>query len=153
MWSPLVTLEQTFLSSIEDLISDQGDVAIVIDTHPDTPGQYFISAYMDFNSPSASTQDISYSYLTACDTSLTSTDFTSFTYMSLDSDLSPSLHTSLTMPNISFLTWTDLCTYSLATNNTPTPPVHWSLLVPVDFANPELVLPQLWLTAEASNQI
>jgi hypothetical protein len=50
-----------------------------------------ITTYMDFNSSSALTQDISYSYLTACDASLTGTDFTSFVYMSLDSDSSPSL--------------------------------------------------------------
>jgi hypothetical protein len=121
------------------LISDQEDVTIVIDTHPDTPGQYFISAYMDFDSPSASAQDISYSYLTACDTSLTGTDFTSFAYITLDSAYSPSLHASLTILHDSFPMLTSLRTYSLVTDNTPAPPSHWSLFIPVDFANSDQV--------------
>jgi len=121
------------------LISDQGDAAIVIDTHPDTPGHYFISAYMDFDSRSASAQDISYSYLTACDTSSTGTDFTSFTYMSLNSDNSPSLHASSAFPNNSLSTLTDLRTYSLDTDDTHTSSPHRSLLIPVDSTNSDQV--------------
>ena len=94
---------------------------------------------MDFDSRSASAQDISYSYLTACDTSSTGPDFTSFTYMSLNSDSSPSLHTSSAFPNNSLSTLTDLRTYSLNTDDTHTSSPHRSLLIPVDSTNSDQV--------------
>src|SRR6267142_2136126 len=71
-------------SRIDDLISDQGDIAVVIEQ--DTHGQYIISAHMDLDSLSALAQDISYSYLTACDISVTKTDFGSALYLSYDTD-------------------------------------------------------------------
>src|ERR1700683_3629814 len=52
---------------------------------PDTHGHFYISAYMPFSNPSTSSQDISYSYLTACDPSFLQTDLSSSMYMSHDS--------------------------------------------------------------------
>ena len=60
-------VETTEFLDIEELISDQGDIAIIIEEHPDTPGQYFISAYQPLQSDSPTEQDISNSYLSACD--------------------------------------------------------------------------------------
>jgi len=54
------------------LITNQGDVAVIIDS--DTQNNLYISAFMDLNSRSPSSQDISYSYLTACDASVTKID-------------------------------------------------------------------------------
>src|SRR6202050_5914192 len=53
---------------------------------PDTHGHFYISAYMPFSNPSPSPQDISYSYLTACDPSFLQTDLSSSMYMSHDSE-------------------------------------------------------------------
>jgi hypothetical protein len=47
------------------LISDQGDVVVIIDEDPDKPGHFYISAYKTFNTADATDEDISYSYLTA----------------------------------------------------------------------------------------
>jgi hypothetical protein len=63
-------------SDIEELISDQRDVAIIIKEDADTPGQSYISAYKEFNTDSPSEKDISYAYLSACDPVATQTDFT-----------------------------------------------------------------------------
>ena len=73
-------------SDFDDLIADQGDVAIVIEMDPDTHGHFYMSAYMPFLHPSPSPQDISYSYLTACDPSFLQTDLSSSMYMSQDSN-------------------------------------------------------------------
>jgi hypothetical protein len=56
-------------SDIEDLIADQGDIAIVINELQDTPGQFYISAYQPFDPNALSNSDIIASYLTACDPS------------------------------------------------------------------------------------
>src|ERR1700728_1493789 len=69
----------TEFSEFDDLIADQGDVAIVIEMDPDTHGHFYISAYMPFTSTSPSSQDISYSYLTACDPSFLKTDLATST--------------------------------------------------------------------------
>src|ERR1700683_3963187 len=53
---------------------------------PDTQGHFYISAYMPFSHPSPSPQDISYSYLTACNLSFLKTDLASSMDMSHDSD-------------------------------------------------------------------
>jgi hypothetical protein len=63
------------------LITDQGDIAIIIEEHPDTPRQFYISAYKQFDSDSHSKTDISYAYLSTCDTSVTSTDFSYVTLL------------------------------------------------------------------------
>ena len=76
----------TKFSEFDDLIADQGDVAIVIEIDPDTHRHFYISAYMPFGSTSPLSQDILYSYLTACDPSFLKSDLTSSMYMSHDSD-------------------------------------------------------------------
>jgi hypothetical protein len=63
------------------LITDQGDLTIVIEEHPDTPGQFYITAYKQFDSDSPSKTDISYAYLSACDTSVTTMDFSYVTLL------------------------------------------------------------------------
>jgi hypothetical protein len=67
---------------LEDLIDDQGDMAVIIDSDPDTPEQRFISSYMPFDSRSPSQDDLIISYLSACDHSTTRTDFSSLKYES-----------------------------------------------------------------------
>jgi len=74
------------------LITDQGDVAVIIEMDLDTQDTFYISAYMDFNSTSASTQDISYSYLTACDPSVTGSNVSASTYISSDFTGFPMAH-------------------------------------------------------------
>jgi hypothetical protein len=76
------TTEQDKFSNVEDLITDQGDIAIVIEYEPDTQPQIFISSCMLFDSPQASDEDVIFSYLTACDQSITKTDFSSSAYQS-----------------------------------------------------------------------
>ena len=76
----------------KDVITDQGDVAIIIKMDLDTQDTFYISAYMDFDSISASTQDISYSYLTACDPSVTGSNVSTSTYISLDFTGFPMAH-------------------------------------------------------------
>jgi hypothetical protein len=36
---------KTKFYDVEDLINNQGDIAVIIEEHPDTPGQFFISTY------------------------------------------------------------------------------------------------------------
>jgi hypothetical protein len=69
------------------LISDQGDIAVIIEEQPDAPGQYFISAYKTFDSDSLPDRDLAFNYLSACDPSMTEIDFSQITYES-SSDLS-----------------------------------------------------------------
>ena len=76
----------TKFSEFDDLIADQGDVAIVIEIDPDTHRHFYISAYMPFGSTSPLSQDILYSYLTAFDPAFLKSDLTSSMYMSHDSD-------------------------------------------------------------------
>jgi len=76
------------------LIDDQGDVAVIIEEDHNKPGHFIISAYMDFDSDSPSTQDISFSYLSACDISVTNMDIDSAMYISDDSDS----HCSIQVP-------------------------------------------------------
>jgi hypothetical protein len=66
---------------LDDLIADQGDVAVVIDEHPDTPGQFYISAFRSLESGSPTEQDILLSYLSTCNTSVTELDFAHFSYL------------------------------------------------------------------------
>ena len=90
---------------------------------------------MDFDSTSTSLQDIFYSYLTACDPSLTGTNFTLIAYMSLDLDSSPSLHIPSSTSISSVLTSTDFRTLTLASDHTPHThfdSLHRSLLIPFD---------------------
>ena len=75
------TVEKTKFSDVEDLINDQGDIAIIIEEHPDTPGQYFISAYQPLQSDAPTEQDISNSYLSACDIPNSDFDFDQFEYL------------------------------------------------------------------------
>src|ERR1700728_4618259 len=77
----------TEFPEFDDLIADQGDVAIVIEMDPDTHGHFYISAYMPFTSTLPSSQDILYSYLTACDPSFLKSDLASSMYMSHNSDV------------------------------------------------------------------
>jgi hypothetical protein len=63
-------------SDIEELISNQRDVTIIVKENPDTSGQFYISAYKEFNTDSPSEKDISYTYLSACDPVATQMDFT-----------------------------------------------------------------------------
>jgi hypothetical protein len=76
------------------LIADQGDIAIIIEYEPDTQPQIFISSYMLFDSPHASDEDIIFSYLTACDQSITKTDFSSSAYQSQAADSTYQLQSS-----------------------------------------------------------
>jgi hypothetical protein len=75
----LITKRNKFYH-VEDLIADQGDIAIIIKYEPNTQPQIFISSYMSFNSPHASDKDVIFSYLTACNPSITNTDFSSSAY-------------------------------------------------------------------------
>jgi hypothetical protein len=75
-WSSAPYTQTAKFSDIEELISDQRDVAIIVEEDPDTPGQFYISAYKEFNTDSPSEKDISYAYLSACDPVATQTDFT-----------------------------------------------------------------------------
>ena len=69
-------------SSIDELISDQEDVMVIIDEDPDKPGHFYISAYKTFNTADVTDKDISYSYLTACDLSNSQTsNLASSTYL------------------------------------------------------------------------
>ena len=68
------------------MITNQGDVTVIIEDDPVNPGQFVISAYMEFDSTTPSAQDISYSYLSACDLSVTEQNFTDSAYISCDSD-------------------------------------------------------------------
>src|SRR5258705_13359726 len=77
---------ETGFSNIDELISNQGDVAVIIEEDPDKHRHFIISAYMDFDSDTLSPQDISYSYLSACDLSVTNTDIGSVMYISYDLD-------------------------------------------------------------------
>ena len=63
------------------MINDQGDIAVIIEEHPDTPGQYFISAYQPLQSDVPTEQDISNSYLSACDIPDSDFDFDQFKYL------------------------------------------------------------------------
>ena len=72
--------------NINELIIDQGDIAVIIEEDPDIPGQFVITAYMDFDSSSPSPQDLSYSYLSACDLSATEQNLTASAYISCDSN-------------------------------------------------------------------
>jgi hypothetical protein len=83
---------ETEFYDFDDLIPGQGDVALIIEMVPNTQDTFYISAYMDFNSASASAQDISHSYLTACNISVTKFNFASSAYMSLDTTDSPTVH-------------------------------------------------------------
>ena len=74
-------VETTQFLDIEELISDQGDIAVIIEKHPDTPGQYFISGYQPLQSDSPTEQDISNSYLSACDLPDSDFDFEQFNYL------------------------------------------------------------------------
>ena len=62
------------------MIDDQGDIAVIIE-NPDTPGQYFISTYQPLQSDALTEQDISNSYLSACDIPDTDFDFDQFKYL------------------------------------------------------------------------
>ena len=115
------------------MITSQGDVAVIIEEDPVNSGQFVISAYMEFDSDTPSTQDISYSYLSACDLSVTEQNLTASAYISCDSDsysfcLPPVTSTSLTTDN-------DSLPISSASHSPRT------LLVPVpeiDTHNPEV---------------
>jgi hypothetical protein len=90
--SPASYTQTAKFSDIEELISDQRDIAIIIEENPDTPGQFYISAYKEFNNDSPSEQDISHAYLSACDPVATQTDFT---HVSLfDSNTAPPIPNS-----------------------------------------------------------
>ena len=67
------------------MIADQGDVAVIIEDDSANPGQFVISAYLDFDS-SPSSQDISYSYLSACDLAVTGHNLATSAYISCNSD-------------------------------------------------------------------
>ena len=114
------------------MIADQGDVAVIIEEDPTKPGQFVISAYMDFDSSSPSSQDISYSYLSACDLSVTENNLATSAYISCDSD-----SYSVRLPSVTSVT-------SLATDTVPTHSASHSpltLLVPVpdiDTRGPEV---------------
>ena len=71
---------------IEDLIDDQGDMAIIIEMDTSNPRQYYISAFLDLQTDSSTIQDLTYAYLLASDFSITKTDFTSSTYISHNPD-------------------------------------------------------------------
>ena len=74
-------VETTEFLDIKELISDQGDITVIIEEHPDTPGQYFISAYQPLQSDSPTEQDISNSYLSACDLPDSDFNFDQFNYL------------------------------------------------------------------------
>ena len=81
MWSATPFVETTEFLDIEELISDQGDIAVIIEEHPDTPGQYFISTYQPLQSDLPTEQDISNSYLSACNIPDSDFDFDQFNYL------------------------------------------------------------------------
>jgi hypothetical protein len=121
----------TKFSKFDDLIADQGDVAIVIEMDPDTHGHFYISAYMPFTSILPSSQDISYSYLTACDPSFLKSNLTSSMYMSHDSNS----HFTIQVPTSSYYSTTLLNDCSLPsdsyTHNLRALVAASALLVPV----------------------
>ena len=108
------------------MIGDQGDVAVIIEEDPDKLGHFIISAYMDFDSDTLSPQDISYSYLSACDLSVTNTDIGSAMYISYDSDSQCSIQISSTASTLPTSTYRD--PYLLPTNTSILPR---TLLVPI----------------------
>ena len=79
------------------MIDDQGDIAVIIEENPDTPGQYFISAYQPLQSDAPTEQDISNSYLSACDIPDSDFDFNQFKYL-LVPDPPPSESSSHSTP-------------------------------------------------------
>jgi hypothetical protein len=103
---------------IDELITDQGDIAIIIEEHPDTPGQFYITAYKQFNSNSPSKTDISYAYLSACDTSVTSTDFSYVTLLE-SADITVS---SISQIHALHLPTTDSSTLSYTPSDITEPP-------------------------------
>jgi hypothetical protein len=91
--SPATHGSTPIFSSIDELISDQGDVAVIIDEDPDKPGHFYISAYKTFNTADATDEDISYSYLTACDLSNSqNSNLASSTYLSHSTDAPCLIH-------------------------------------------------------------
>ena len=98
---------------------------------PDTHGHFYISAYMPFTSTSPSSQDISYSYLTACDPSFLKTDLASSMYMSHNSDA----HFTIQVPTSTFHSTRLSNSRSLPsdsyTHNSPALIAASTLLVPV----------------------
>ena len=98
---------------------------------PDTHGHFYISAYMPFSSASPSSQDISYSYLTACDPSFLKFDLSSAMYMSHNSDS----HFAIQVPTSTYYLTRPSNPPSLPsdsyTHNSPALIVANTLLVPV----------------------
>src|SRR6202046_5992034 len=98
---------------------------------PDTHGHFYISAYMPFTSTSPISQDISYSYLTACDPSFLKTDLASSMYMSHNSDA----HFTIQVPPSTFHSTRLSNSRSLPsdsyTHNSPALIAASTLLVPV----------------------
>ena len=82
------------------MINNQGDIAVIIEEHPDTPGQYFISMYQPLQLDAPMEQDISNSYLSACDIPNSDFDFDQFKYLLIpdpppsdsSSDSTPVMH-------------------------------------------------------------
>ena len=109
------------------MISDQGDVAVIIEEDPDKLGHFFISAYMDFDSDTPSTQDISYSYLSACDLLATNTDIGSAMYISYDSDSQCSIQIPSTTSTLHISTSRDPYLVPIDTSISSR-----TLLIPVD---------------------
>ena len=73
--------KETKFYNVKDLINDQGDIAIIIEEHPDTPGQFVISTYQLLQSDSLMELDISNSYLSACDIPDSNFNFNQFKYL------------------------------------------------------------------------
>ena len=89
------------------MISDQGDVAVIIDEDPDKPGHFYISAYKTFNTADATDEDISYSYLTACDLSNSqNSNLASSTYLSHSTDAPCSINVPKTSKDASHTLFT-----------------------------------------------
>src|SRR3984885_6126081 len=122
--SPEPSPPKTKFSSIDELIADQGDVAVIIEEDPTNPGQFVISVYMDFDSSSPSSQDISYSYLSACDLSVTENNLATSAYISCDSDTY-----SVRLPSVPLVSSRTTDTYTVPTNSASQSPL--TLLVPV----------------------
>ena len=98
------------------MINNQGDIAIIIEEHPDIPGQYFISAYQPLQSDAPTEQDISNSYLSACDIPDSDFDFDQFKYL-----LVPNPPPSDSSPDSTPVTSSfDTPIYTLRPSETPT---------------------------------
>ena len=93
---PTACCSAPIFSSTDELISNQGDVAVIIDKDPDKPGHFYISAYKTFNTANMTDEEIPYSYLTVCNLLNSQTsNLASSTYLSHSTNIPCSTKSSM----------------------------------------------------------